>query len=631
MSPRSHNSRPGRWSGVLTSLLGVDARTLAAARVAVGLVLLMNLVTRAVDLPAMYSDAGILPRSVVRDFYQSAGAWRWSLHMLGGSTEFQAILFAIAVVLAMALLVGYRTRLATMGSWLLLASLHVRMPLLVTGGDVLLCMLLFWGMFLPWGGTWSLDARRREKPEREPGGRQVLSPASAAILLQVGLMYLMTGWGKCNAYWFSGEAIQNALSYDMIARPLGQQLLRYPELLKLLTWATLLLELAGPLLLFFPIGTRYVRPLTVPAFVALHVGIELTMRVTVFSFASLAALVLFLPGAFWEWPLVRRWTTRWDRTASMGSTFPVEKDVVQGGRPDKSWWTRTLECLQHTVVVLVLAYVVFYNVGWQLAGDAFLRWTPTALDRVTDLAMLGQRWTMFVEPHALDYRFAAVARLRDGQVVDVLRDGAAVDFLQAREWPARMRSQRWMLAFRELADDRNNWFRQSAADYFFRNWNATRPQDQQIEMLDLLQVQVKPWVSGSAGPAMIRLGRVDALEQGPYRNGLRHGHWTLRREDGSLASEGTYRHGLRQGPWVFYHPNGRKSAEGPYHDDKMNGKWTHWLPDGRPEGQGTYTDNRMNGTWVFAADDGQSLCVEYDNDRPVSSVTLSRDSKTPND
>ena len=74
----------------------------------------------------------------------------------------------VRVLLAVALLVGYRTRLATIGSWILLASIHVRLPVVINAGDTLLRVLLFWSIFLPLGAMWSVDARRG-RPVAAPG------------------------------------------------------------------------------------------------------------------------------------------------------------------------------------------------------------------------------------------------------------------------------------------------------------------------------------------------------------------------------------------------------------------------------------------------------------------------------
>ncbi len=78
---------------------------------------------------------------------------------------FQALLFVVAAVAAVALLVGYRTWVASVVVWILLLSIQHRNPLVLGSGDDLLRMLLFWGMSLPLGAVWSVD----RAVEREAG------------------------------------------------------------------------------------------------------------------------------------------------------------------------------------------------------------------------------------------------------------------------------------------------------------------------------------------------------------------------------------------------------------------------------------------------------------------------------
>src|SRR5688500_9578472 len=60
-----------KWSDVFA----LDARSLAAMRVGLGLVLLLNLCDLAWDLPAFYTDAGLLPRATRVGCRRCAWAW----------------------------------------------------------------------------------------------------------------------------------------------------------------------------------------------------------------------------------------------------------------------------------------------------------------------------------------------------------------------------------------------------------------------------------------------------------------------------------------------------------------------------------------------------------------------------
>ncbi len=150
-----------RFREKFAELFGVDLRSLAALRVAMAMLIIIDLIRRSRDLVAHYTDFGVLPRTALIEEYSR---WRISLHLANGTWEFQALLFTIAGIFAVALLLGYRTRVVTIASWFMLASLHARNPLLLDGGDVLLRVTLFWAIFLPWGACWSIDRALRLGP-----------------------------------------------------------------------------------------------------------------------------------------------------------------------------------------------------------------------------------------------------------------------------------------------------------------------------------------------------------------------------------------------------------------------------------------------------------------------------------
>src|SRR4029434_3434646 len=72
-----------------------------------------DVATRAADLGAHYSDAGIAPRRDVLDEFAFLHDQAISLHLMGGSAAFEALHFAAAGLAAIALLFGYPTRSAT--------------------------------------------------------------------------------------------------------------------------------------------------------------------------------------------------------------------------------------------------------------------------------------------------------------------------------------------------------------------------------------------------------------------------------------------------------------------------------------------------------------------------------------
>src|SRR5688500_13530865 len=123
-------------------IFSVDLRALAMLRIMLAGLLIYDLFARLGDLAAFYTDFGLLPRDVFLEKFSNS--FHFSVHLAGGKVGWLALIFAIHILAAFAMLVGYRTRIATIVSWFLLISLHVRNPMILNGGDVLFRMAFFW-------------------------------------------------------------------------------------------------------------------------------------------------------------------------------------------------------------------------------------------------------------------------------------------------------------------------------------------------------------------------------------------------------------------------------------------------------------------------------------------------------
>ncbi|WP_254425860.1 HTTM domain-containing protein [Haloprofundus sp. MHR1] len=296
-SPPPAASVRARLAAALTARFGIDTRALAAFRISLGLLLVADLALRARYLEAFYTDAGVLPRALLYDLYPTLS--QLSVHTLSGSLWVQALLFLFAGLCGLALLLGYHTRTALLLSFLLLVSLHARNPGVLNGGDSVLRRLLFWGLFLPLGERWSVDALRRVETPRE----RAATLASAALLVQVVLVYAVNAVFKLRGdLWLDGEAVRYVLSLQQFTILLGDTLAQFPALLHAFDLLWLGLVVASPLLLVL---TGRLRTLLVLAFAGMHVGMLLTMRIGLFPLVSVTALLVFLPPSVWDWSVDR--------------------------------------------------------------------------------------------------------------------------------------------------------------------------------------------------------------------------------------------------------------------------------------------------------------------------------------
>jgi hypothetical protein len=376
--------RPIVGSALRRRLFSIDTRSLAALRIALGALLLVDLAQRARYLDVGYTDAGVLPRATLGQ--------TWSLHALGGGIAIEAALFAVAAVAAVMLVAGWRTRLATVVSWILLVSLHNRSWPFEDGGDALLAMLLFWSMFLPLGACWSADAARRRGPTAGVGA--VCSAATAALMLQFVFVYALGGLMKTGADWHAtGTAVARALEQTHWSRPFGRALLNFPGPLRMASFAVPWFEAAGAVAMFVPVATAAVRLVTIAAFAVFQLGLGLSIQLNLFPWISSAATLPFLPSVFWD-----RVTRR------VRSTGPVVT------RP--SGW----------IGEAVVAAVLGYSIAASLSTLGAFALPPGLRDTAEALGII-QGWTMYA-PHSaqVDLRFQLVGERAGGSTADLLAD-----------------------------------------------------------------------------------------------------------------------------------------------------------------------------------------------------------------
>ena len=282
-------SASGRTS--LAELFSIDTRTLALFRIVLGTLLLFDLTLRGLHLDALYTDAGLLP-TATRGIYGTS----FSIHWWSGNLSFQAALLAAQLGAAMALLLGYRTRLATIVCWALLTSLHFRGPNFNDGGDAIARMMLLWSIFLPLGARFSLDAKRSEAVPPA----SVLSAASVAILVQFVLFYTVAGISKSGPAWLDGTAVAAAIDNSYWSRPFGEALLGFPALLTFLTFAARAFETFGPLLFFVPLFNPQFRVATILAFGSFQLGLALSLQLNLFPLFASSATLVFIPAWLWD-------------------------------------------------------------------------------------------------------------------------------------------------------------------------------------------------------------------------------------------------------------------------------------------------------------------------------------------
>ncbi len=279
----------------IKKIFSLDLRSLALFRIGIASIILWDLVLRALYLKDHYTDLGVLPRGTLIDKFMSE--WTFSLHLLNGQFYFQATLFIIAALAAISLMLGYRTKLMTIASWFLLVSLQNRNYMILQGGDTVLRLLLFWGMFLPLGAQYSID---RALSTVKEANKRFFSMATVGIIIQIMLIYIFNALTKTHADWTKNyNALWYALHIDQFVLPLGEVLREFPRLCRVLTFLTHKFELIAPLILLVPFKNYILRIFLVISFIGFHIGIASTLNVGLFPFICIIMWPIILPREFW--------------------------------------------------------------------------------------------------------------------------------------------------------------------------------------------------------------------------------------------------------------------------------------------------------------------------------------------
>lgn len=437
----------------LRSAFTLDLRSLALFRMGLAVVLLSDLVFRSADIVVFYTDAGLVPRSLLQ-----RSLWEWSLHTLSGGYLWQIVLFAIAGAFGMAVLAGHNTRLATIGSWVLLVSLQNRDPYILQGADVLLRLLLFWAIFLPLGKRWALDSMRDDSTGIDaPAPLRHFSWAGVALILQIATLYLFGFlWKLQGVEWRNGSAVRHALDIEQMSTLFGRGLLRLPSILPALTYLTLALELAIAALILLPLRSQVLRTGGALLAILLHIFLALSLRLGPFPFVAIAASFALFTTWFWD----SRKVPQIDDSAP---TDPVD-------------WRQYL-------AAALCVIMLWWNIGGLLPKVA-----PGFLTPLVVSLRLDQEWSMFApSPREEDGWYVLPGTLRSGRVVDVARFGKEV----LRSKPpvedvyAQYPNERWAVYMMDLHKSPAARLLPRYAEFVCREWNADQKPDSPARLVRL--------------------------------------------------------------------------------------------------------------------------------------------------
>jgi hypothetical protein len=483
------------------SMMTTDLRSLALFRVSIGFVVLIDVLDRMIDAQKYYTDFGLFPRDMAvkyGDFQRFA-----VLQMMNGQLWFQYLLIAIHIVFIIFFIVGYRTRLSTIVVWFMSLSLQSRDVEVGYCVDVVMRMGLLWGAFLPLGDRFSID--RALNPNAPQGSNRHSGPAILGLFTLITSIYLFTAILKGqNASWIDGYGPYYALSMDEYVMPLGRLLTKNWTVLKLSNYATLVMEAVGWLPLFFPWRKEILRFPLFFIFLAFHIGMGLSLNVTLFQLAAIATWTCVLPEAFWTFA-ERNWAKRghdfitgfFSRNVETLKNLQKKYHFSLGQvsvpiRHPRAW---------NSLAVVILGVCIYWNLRVSY---------PTIfpfLAPVENVALafgIDQRWDMFASPADDSGWFVIPGVLHDGSKVDLFKNGADVDWTKPENIYKQFRDERLRKTMLRIAGFDSDHLRMAYGAYLCRWWNENHESnDRKLEAFKIVFLQQMILREGGLAPPKV--------------------------------------------------------------------------------------------------------------------------------
>lgn len=229
--------------------------------------------------------------------------WLFSLYQHAAATPWLfTLLYLVLMVVAVLIILGWRTRIV-MPIYLVLWISFIEVNDVVGDqGDNAYRMFLLAMVFTSSSMRWSLDARRRAKAGKPPTAmpRQwewititAHNLALVVLAFQVCAIYVSGGLYKAAGDpWAHGYAIYDPLQTAQFGTwpVLSDLLTAWGPAVALMTWGSLMFQIAFPFLLF----NRYTKILALLGILSFHIAIGVLMGLPWFSLTMIAVDAIFI-------------------------------------------------------------------------------------------------------------------------------------------------------------------------------------------------------------------------------------------------------------------------------------------------------------------------------------------------
>lgn len=267
-----------------------DVATLAIIRILAGAMLLYTHFVWTLDLEGFFGANGWLSNDFVYRYHDSAFAWS-HLYWISSPALLWIVHLASLAVFA-SLMIGFKSRTASVLAWLLTVSYAHRASGALFGLDQINGFLALYLVIGPSGDAYSVDRwLRRRSGHGEPAPSVSANIAIRLIQMHLCIVYLFAGLGKLlGESWWDGTALWGAFANEEYQTLDLTWLAGSIVLVNIATHVTLFWEISY----IFLIWNRLARPIMLLLAVPLHMGIAVCMGMVTFGLVMLVANLAFV-------------------------------------------------------------------------------------------------------------------------------------------------------------------------------------------------------------------------------------------------------------------------------------------------------------------------------------------------
>lgn len=260
--------------------------TLGLVRMAFGALAVVWALVLLPDLYNLFGERGVVPKHPALEY-------EWGIFALWTGDTAVLIGWIVLMVSAIAMTIGWHSRLAAIAVFVLILSFMRRDPWVFNAGDGVVSVLALFLALSSCGAALSLDQRRRTGSFWTA---QTRAPWPIRLMqVQLSLIYLVSVQAKLSGtQWVDGSAVSYAwrVDYRWAILPAPQWVSENAWLVNVATWGTLVVELAIAVLVW----NRRWRFSVLAAGVVMHLMILLNLSVGFFTFAVFVLYLAFVPG-----------------------------------------------------------------------------------------------------------------------------------------------------------------------------------------------------------------------------------------------------------------------------------------------------------------------------------------------